>query len=44
MSDDIRKRFEFPNSLIQSQVILLISSFIYLFLLHGNTVTFLVDC
>lgn len=24
MSDDIRKRFEFPNSLIQSQVILLI--------------------
>ena len=30
MSDDIRKRFEFPNSLIQSQVILSVCLSVYL--------------
>lgn len=32
MSDDIRKRFEFPNSLIQSQVIIFTYLCIYLFI------------
>ena len=36
MSDDIRKRFEFPNSLIQSQVILFVYLSIYLCFMVTN--------